>query len=208
MSPSVSRTFSDAFGNTDQSAPTKKTIIVDEEGFQTVSYKDIVGRNIGSVKETGNQEKKVTFGSKLKNLSVVTGKRVVNKESDNKFAAAPRDIFVYNTHPDITIEDVKKVLDEAQIKTFGTPVKKSHDESWMASFHVRVCHDDYEKLQNPEIWPIGWKCRDFIRRRPRPQSDNQQSGQQGGRRDPALLSVGAILRALQGSQLNQNGGHN
>ena len=74
----------------------------------------------------------------------MTGQRVLNKETDKKFAAAPRDIFVYNTHPDTSSEDVLEVLTDAQIKTFGNPSKKSHDDSWMASFHVRVCHDDYD----------------------------------------------------------------
>ena len=118
---------------------------------------------------------KVTFGSKLKNLKVVTGEKVTNNDTAKKFAPAPKDIFLYNTHPDTTVEDVKEVLTEAQIKFFGEPLKKSHEESWTASFHVRVCHDDYEKLQNPNIWPMGWKCRDFIRRRPaRPQGEGRQ----------------------------------
>ena len=74
---------------------------------------------------------------------------------------------------------MKDVLEEAEIKLFGFPVKKSHEESWMASFHVRVCHDDYDKLQSPEIWPMGWKCRDFIRRRPKSDGDKQQSSVAG-----------------------------
>ena len=96
------------------------------------------------------------------------------------------------------------------------------DDSWMATFHVRVCHDDYDKLQNPEIWPIGWKSRDFIRRRPaRPQADSSHQGGRGGQgaqgaqggqgvagTDPALLNVGQLLRALQESQHLQNGEQN
>ena len=54
--------------------------------------------------KTGN------FGSKLKSLSVVTGRKVINNETEKKFAAAPRDIFVYNAHPNTTIEDVKEVI--------------------------------------------------------------------------------------------------
>ena len=61
---------------------------------------------------------------------------------------------------------MREVLSEGQIKLYGDPVKKSHQDSWMSSFHVRVCHEDYEKLKVPEIWPVGWKCRDFIRRKP------------------------------------------
>ena len=68
-----------------------------------------------------------------------------------------------------------------QIKLYCDPVKKSHQDSWMSSFHVRVCHEDYEKLKAPEIWPVGWKCRDFIRRKPfRPGGQGQPLGVQGG----------------------------
>ena len=83
-----------------------------------------------------------------------------------------------------------EVLTEAEIKTFGNPVKKSHEDSWMSSFHVRVCHDDYDKLQIPATWPVGWKCRDFIRRRPtKLAADSNQGGQAQAGGDPALLKV-------------------
>ena len=80
-------------------------------------------------------------------------------------------------------------------------MKKSHEDSWMASFHVRVCHDDYAKLQSPATWPVGLKCSDFIRRRPaRLKADSNQ----GGQAQVALLQVGQILQVLQGAQRNQN----
>ena len=86
-------------------------------------------------------------------------------------------------------------------------MKKNYEDSWMASFHVRVCYYDYEKLQVPDIWPMGWKCRDFIRRRPRTQPENSiKAGGQGTLHDPALLSVGDVIRVLQDSQLNNHGG--
>ena len=49
VSPSVSRAFSDAFeAEADHSTNTKKSIVVDEEGFQTVSYRDKVNKNAGN----------------------------------------------------------------------------------------------------------------------------------------------------------------
>ena len=84
-------------------------------------------------------------------------------------------MFVYNTHPETTIEDVAEIMAEAQINIFGNPEKKSHVDCWMASFHVRVVHEDYEKLKNPAIWPTGWKCRDFIRKRPFQQNNQAQN---------------------------------
>ena len=170
----VHRTFSEAFGST-TGTPNKKLTTVnvagDEEGFETVSYRNAVKK--------GAQEKgtpKNTFGSTLKKLTLITGEKVSN-DTSKKFAAAPRDIFVYNAHPDITPEDVKEVLSDGQIKLYCDPVKKSHQDSWMSSFHVRVCHEDYEKLKAPEIWPVGWKCRDFIRRKPfRPGGQGQPLG--------------------------------
>ena len=102
----------------------------------------------------------------MSQLKIIVGQKVSNDDVNKKFAAAPRDVFVYNTHPETIIEDVKEVLTDAKIDIFGNPAKKSHEDCWMASFHVRVCHDHYEKLQNPTIWPLGWKCRDFIRKPP------------------------------------------
>ena len=64
MSPSVSRTFSDAFG--------EDNITVDEDGLQRVSYRDIAGRNVREGQGQGNQTpggKTGNFGSKLKSLS-------------------------------------------------------------------------------------------------------------------------------------------
>ena len=183
MSPSVSRTFSEAFGqNSPRNVASRTTSRVDEDGFQKVSYRNATSRGVSQGQNVkAPQDNKGNFGNKLKSLSVITGKKVINTDTDRKFAAAPRDIFVYNTHPETTADDVKIVLEEAEIKLFGSSLKKSHEESWMASFHVRVCHDDYDKLQSPDIWPMGWKCRDFIRRRPKSDGDKQQcsvAGQQ------------------------------
>ena len=130
-----------------------------------MSYKDAARKGM-----QGSGTPKNTFGSKLKKLTVITGQKMITNEATKKFAAAPRDVFVYNAHPDTTTEDVKEVLTDAHINLYGEPFKKSHKECWMSSFHVQVCHADYEKLLVPEIWPVVWKCRDFIRRRPfRPQ---------------------------------------
>ena len=109
-------------------------------------------------------------------------------------------------HPEITPDDVKEVLSEGQIKLYGGPVKKSHQDSWMSSFHVRVCHEDYGKLKVPEIWPVGWKCRDFIRRKPnRPgqgagELHNRHQGQAHGGQGHGLVQDPAVLQngGLQG----------
>ena len=183
----------------DPSTPT-----TDEEGLETVSYKNAARRGIhAGVQGTGTP--KNTFGSSLKKLTVITGEKVSN-DATKKFAAAPRDIFVYNAHPEITPDDVKEVLSEGQIKLYGDPVKKSHQDSWMSSFHVRVCHEDYGKLKVPEIWPVGWKCRDFIRRKPnRPgqgagELHNRHQGQAHGGQGHGLVQDPAVLQngGLQG----------
>ena len=216
-SPAISRTFSDAFGAVG-GTPNKKANAAeekDDDGFQTVNYRNALARGRqgqggqqslqdrplvppgGRQGAGGNGTHKITFGSTLKKLTVITGQKVVSNVASKKFAAAPRDIFVYNAHPDTSPEDIKEVLTDAHINLYGEPLKTSHKESWMSSFHVRVCHEDYDKLLVPEIWPIGWKCRDFIRRRRvRPQGqapvDGQQQGEGGAAHDPAVLHVGTI----------------
>jgi len=89
-------------------------------------------------------------------------------------AAAPRNIFVYHTDIQTTVEDIKSVIEETSNVEILQIEKKSHEKAYYGSFRISVRRNDFEEATKPEHWPAGWSIREFFMPRAK-RTDQEES---------------------------------
>jgi hypothetical protein len=84
-----------------------------------------------------------------------------------RWAAAPRNIFVYHTDKNASEEDINAIIQETSNVEVLEVEKKSHAEAYHGSFRVSVRRNDFEKAILPQNWPAGWSVREYFHPRPK-----------------------------------------
>ena len=84
-----------------------------------------------------------------------------------RWAAAPRNLFVYHTDKNASADDIKAIVQETSNVEVLEVEKKSHAEAYHGSFRVSVRRNDFEKAILPENWPAGWSVREYFHPRPK-----------------------------------------
>jgi hypothetical protein len=95
-------------------------------------------------------------------------------QGDNtaRWAAAPRNIFVYHTDRNASEEDISALIEETSKVEVLEIEKKSHIAAYHGSFRVSVRRNDFEKAMLPEHWPDGWSVREYFQPRPKRQLES------------------------------------
>lgn len=104
-------------------------------------------------------------------FSLIQRKKRVKPSSGScagsKLSSAPRAprlkaLFVSRLNPDTTCSDVGEVLTEVlDGKSFTCTKLKTRHESY-ASFRIAVNEDDFDKVNNADVWPMGSLFRPFF----------------------------------------------
>ena len=89
-----------------------------------------------------------------------------------RWAAAPRNIFVYHTDRNASEEDIGAIIEETSKVEVLEIEKKSHIAAYHGSFRVSVRRNEFEKAMLPEHWPDGWSVREYFQPRPNRQVES------------------------------------
>jgi len=89
-----------------------------------------------------------------------------------RWAAAPRNIFVYHTDRNASEEDIGAIIEETSKVEVLEIEKKSHIAAYHGSFRVSVRRNEFEKAMLPEHWPDGWSVHEYFQPRPNRQVES------------------------------------